>query len=111
MWLRGLESRVNSIVGLSGSFFGARKEACQDFSAEMQSDLRIVLNSVRLGLKGIAAPKTIGYYRDVSHEKREFDRKVWTVLRGLTVFLNHIEFLTFFIVNENKNPGNQKNDR
>jgi cellulose synthase/poly-beta-1,6-N-acetylglucosamine synthase-like glycosyltransferase len=28
MWLRRLESKVNSLVGLSGSFFAARKEVC-----------------------------------------------------------------------------------
>jgi hypothetical protein len=28
MWLRRLESKVNSLVGLSGSFFAVRKEVC-----------------------------------------------------------------------------------
>ena len=32
MLLRRLESRVNSLVGLSGSFFAARKSVCRDFS-------------------------------------------------------------------------------
>jgi cellulose synthase/poly-beta-1,6-N-acetylglucosamine synthase-like glycosyltransferase len=96
MWLRKLESRVNSLVGLSGSFFAARKEVCQDFSGDMQSDFRTVLNSVKLGLKGVSDPQTIGYYQDVSDESREFDRKVRTVLRGLTVFFQHLEFLNIF---------------
>jgi len=34
MWLRRLESKINSLVGLSGSFFAARKEVCQDFSGD-----------------------------------------------------------------------------
>jgi glycosyltransferase involved in cell wall biosynthesis len=95
MWLRGLESRVNSLVGLSGSFFAARKEVCVDFSGEMQSDFRTVLNSVKLGLRGISDPKSIGYYYDVADEKKEFDRKVRTVLRGMTVFFRHLELLNF----------------
>ncbi|MDL1974874.1 MAG: glycosyltransferase family 2 protein, partial [Deltaproteobacteria bacterium] len=33
---------------------------------------------------------------DVSDEKREFDRKVRTVVRGLTVFFRHLELLNFF---------------
>ena len=93
MWLRRLESKVNSLVGLSGSFFATRKEVCQDFSGELQSDFRTVLNSVKMGLRGVSDPQAIGYYRDVSEEEREFNRKVRTVLRGLTVFFRHLEFL------------------
>jgi glycosyltransferase involved in cell wall biosynthesis len=93
MWLRGLETQVNSLVGLSGSFFAARREVCSDFSAEMQSDFRTVLNSMKLGLRGISDPYVIGTYQDVSDHKKEFDRKVRTVLRGMTVYFKNLEFL------------------
>jgi glycosyltransferase involved in cell wall biosynthesis len=96
MWLRGLEERVSSLVGLSGSFFAARREVCRDFSAEMQSDFRTVLNSMKLGLRGVSDPQVIGYYPDVDAPSREFARKVRTVLRGLTVFFRHLEFLNGF---------------
>lgn len=96
MWLRRLESSVTSLVGLSGSFFAARKEVCKDFSGEMQSDFRTALNSVKLGLRGVSDPKAIGYYEDVADEKYEFGRKVRTVVRGLTVFFHHVEFLNCF---------------
>jgi cellulose synthase/poly-beta-1,6-N-acetylglucosamine synthase-like glycosyltransferase len=96
MWLRDLESRVNSLVGLSGSFFAARSEVCRDFSGEMQSDFRTVLSSMKLGLRGVSDPESIGYYQDISDNKREFDRKVRTVLRGLTVFFRNFEFLNLF---------------
>lgn len=96
MWLRRLESRVNSVVGFSGSFFAARKQVCEHFAEEMQSDFRSVLNSVKMGLRGVSDPLAIGYYLDVSDDKQEFDRKVRTVLRGLTVFFGHPEFLNIF---------------
>jgi glycosyltransferase involved in cell wall biosynthesis len=96
MLLRRLESRVNSLVGLSGSFFAARKTVCQDFSPDMQSDFRTLLNSIRMGLRGISDPEVTGSYLDVSESRREFDRKVRTVLRGLTVFFRHVEFLNIF---------------
>lgn len=96
MWLRRLESKVNTLVGLSGSFFAARKEVCQDFSEVNQSDFRVLLNSVKLGLRGINDPQAIGYYLNIADEKREFDRKVRTVIRGITVFFQHLEFLDFF---------------
>lgn len=96
MWLRRLESRVNSLVGLSGSFFAARREVCKDFSSEMQSDFRTLLNSIKLGMRGICDPQVIGYYQDISNPKNELDRKIRTVLRGLTVFFKHIELLNVF---------------
>jgi cellulose synthase/poly-beta-1,6-N-acetylglucosamine synthase-like glycosyltransferase len=96
MWLRRIESRANSLVGLSGSFFAARKEVCQDFSGDMQSDFRTVLACVRMKMRGVSDPGVLGFYRDISDQTREFDRKVRTVLRGLTVFFRHIEFLNVF---------------
>lgn len=96
MWLRRLESEVYSLVGLSGSFFAARKEVCRDFSGEVQSDFRTLLSSMKLGFRGVCDPAAIGYYLNIADEKQEFARKVRTVLRGLTVFFKHIEFLNGF---------------
>lgn len=96
MWLRRLESRCNSLVGLSGSFFAARKIVCEDFSGNMQSDFRTVLNSIKKGFRCVSDPNAIGYYLDVKEKGQEFERKVRTVLRGLTVFFNHLEFLNVF---------------
>jgi glycosyltransferase involved in cell wall biosynthesis len=96
MWLRRLEARVGSPVGLSGSFFAARKSVCEDFSADMDSDFRTLLNSVKQGMRGTCDPEAIGYYLDLSDQRREFERKVRTVVRGLTVFFRNIEFLNIF---------------
>lgn len=93
MWLRRLESQVNSLVGLSGSFFAARAEVCRDFSGDVQSDFRTLLSSMKLGMRGVSDPDAVGHYLDIANEKKEFERKVRTVLRGLTVFFNHCEFL------------------
>lgn len=96
MWLRALESKCNSVVGLSGSFFAARREVCEDFSSKMQSDFRTLLSSMKKGMRGVSDPYAIGYYKDIADKSHEFQRKVRTVLRGLTVFFNHLEFLNIF---------------
>jgi len=62
----------------------------------MQSDFRTVLNSVKLGMRAVTDPSAVGYYKDVSDDRREFDRKVRTVLRGITVFFNNMEYLNIF---------------
>jgi hypothetical protein len=96
MWLRSLESRVKSLVGLSGSLFATRKEICYDFSGKLQSDFRLVLNSIKMGYRSVSDPLVIGFYKDVGESKGEWKRKIRTVLRGLTVFFLHIEFLNIF---------------
>jgi hypothetical protein len=91
-----MESAVKSVVGLSGSFFAARKEVCFDFSTNMQSDFKTLLNSMKIGLRGISDPKAIGYYPEIKDKSKEFNRKVRTVVRGLTVFFNHLQFINIF---------------
>ena len=56
MFLRALETRVNSLVGLSGSFFAARREVCRAWAADRQSDFSTLLNAVELGLRGVLDP-------------------------------------------------------
>lgn len=87
MFLRRLESEVNSLVGLSGSFFAARREVCKDWKTDLQSDFNTLLNSIRIGLRGVSDPDAVGYYRNVKSHKKEFERKVRTVVRGISVFM------------------------
>jgi cellulose synthase/poly-beta-1,6-N-acetylglucosamine synthase-like glycosyltransferase len=96
MWLRKLEMQVNSLVGLSGSFFAARREVCMDFAPNMQSDFRTLLSSIKLGLRGVIDENAVGYYKDLADQKKEFDRKVRTVIRGLVVFFSHLHLLNIF---------------
>jgi hypothetical protein len=92
MLLRRLESRVHSLVGLSGSCFAARKKVCAVFSETLPSDFNTLLGAVRLGLRGVSEPAALCYYHSVSDE-REFQRKVRTVLRGLTALFANLEML------------------
>jgi cellulose synthase/poly-beta-1,6-N-acetylglucosamine synthase-like glycosyltransferase len=96
MWLRTLESRVGSVVGLSGSLFAVRSSLCRDFCDDQQSDFRTVLVCIRQGLRGISDPSVAGFYRDVSKESDEFDRKVRTMVRALTVFFKNADVLAIW---------------
>lgn len=94
MFLRSLETRVNSLVGLSGSFFAARSVVCkQAWSDDLQSDFNTVLNSMRMGLRGVADSDSPGYYKNIADERKEFDRKVRTVLRGISVFMKSLSLV------------------
>jgi len=96
MRLREWESRVGSLVGLSGSFFAARRGICHPWAVDLPSDFHTVLNAIRHGLRGVSDPESIGYYRDVADAGREFNRKVRTVSRGLSVLIRHPGFLNPF---------------
>lgn len=93
MFIRKLESQVNTLIGLSGSFFAARREVCHDWSPDLQSDFNTLLNSVKLGMRGISDPNSIGYYENISDENKEFQRKVRTVLRGIDVLMRNSQLL------------------
>lgn len=84
MWLRRLESSVNSLVGLSGSFFAVRREVCADWDTQVPSDFNSALSSVLKGYVAVTDPRVIGIYKDIKDPKREYQRKVRTVIRGIT---------------------------
>ena len=84
MWLRRLESTANSLVGLSGSFFAARRAICEDWDIKVPSDFNTALNSARQGYVAVSDPEVHGYYADIKDSQREYQRKLRTVIRGIT---------------------------
>jgi glycosyltransferase involved in cell wall biosynthesis len=96
MFLRTLETRFNTLVGLSGSFFAARRNVCGNWASNRQSDFNTLLNSVKLGLRGVMDPLSVGYYRPITDSRCEFQRKVRTVVRGIGVFAANLRMLNPF---------------
>ena len=94
MWLRKLESERGGIVGLSGSFFAARREVCEkNWDIFSPSDFNTALNCARSKLVAVTAPDVLGFYQDVSDPSKEYRRKIRTVIRGLTALSRHMEVL------------------
>jgi len=96
MWLRNLECSVNSLVGLSGSFFAARKEVCEDWSINVPSDFNTALNCVSKGFIAISNPKLLGYYPNIKDESKEYPRKLRTVIRGIAALFSTPQVLNPF---------------
>ena len=93
MWLRNLECSVNSLVGLSGSFFAARKKICEDWSINVPSDFNTALNCIKKGYIAISDPKLLGYYPNIKDESKEYSRKLRTVIRGISALFSTPEVL------------------
>lgn len=96
MWLRRLETHIGSVAGLSGSFFAARREVCRSWAPDLPSDFAVLLNAVKLGYRGVSDPETIGYYASLSDPRREYDRKVRTITRGIRALLRNVDMLNPF---------------
>ena len=96
MWLRRLESDRAGLVGLSGSFFAARREVCEHWDIYCPSDFNTALNSAKHGLVAITCPQVVGIYKDVQDASLEYRRKMRTVIRGMTAIARHPEVLNPF---------------
>lgn len=96
MWLRRMESSLAGLVGLSGSFFAARKSVCAEWDIHSPSDFNTALNCARHGLRAVTAPDVLGYYKDLADPQKEYQRKVRTVLRGMTAIVRHADVLNGF---------------
>lgn len=84
MWLRELESRKAGLIGLSGSFFAARREVCVNWDTDIPSDFAVAINCNMLGRRAVSDPQVIGVYLDTRDPSHEFARKVRTMIRGMT---------------------------
>lgn len=96
MILRRLESRVCSVVGLSGSFFAVRRQLSRHWPLRYSSDFILALRCIANGYRAINDSTSIHHYRAVPSSKGEFKRKVRTVCRGLAVLFNNLRILNVF---------------
>jgi len=91
--LRRWESRVGSVVSVSGSFFAARREVCGVWHAEQSSDFFVPLHTVAQGFRVVVDSECHGQYGQTASDKAELRRKVRTIAHGLDVFFKHLELL------------------
>lgn len=93
MWLRALESRKAGLIGLSGSFFAARRAVCGAWDTDVPSDFGVAINCRLIGLRAICDAGVVGVYEDVRDPDAEFGRKVRTVIRGVTALAKNARVL------------------
>ncbi len=96
MWLRRLESERAGLVGLSGSFFAARRTVCEMWDAETPSDFNTAIGCARSELVAVTDPDVVGYYAAIKDERKEYSRKLRTVLRGIVGLARHRDTLNPF---------------
>lgn len=92
-FIRELESSVNTLVGLSGSFFAARKSIYKEWSTDLDSDFNTLFVSIRHGLRGVLDRDSIGFYRDIVDGRKEHSRKIRTIVRGISALMHNFHSL------------------
>ena len=96
MALRKHESKVSTLIGLSGSFFAARREICADWNSQIPSDFNTARNCARQNRKAISADDVIGIYPDIQDPNKEYPRKRRTILRGISAMAASTDLLNPF---------------
>lgn len=93
MALRRMESEAATLVGLSGSFFAARRALGTPWPTDLASDFRTALESARRGLRAISEPGARARFGVNPDVGAEWNRKVRTVRRGLAVLFAYRSLL------------------
>lgn len=96
LMLRRLESAAGSIVGASGSFYAQRRVLCAPFTPGMAPGFMSVLRTVASGFRAVSEPHAVGRMLSVKDPRQEFERKVRTLLRGMTTLFEYRALLNPF---------------
>ena len=84
MWVRGLETRVDGIVGASGSLYAIRASLHQhELPPALSRDFAAALVARKAGYRSVSVPSAICYVPRGLSLRQEYARKVRTMTRGL----------------------------
>jgi len=93
LWIRRQESRLHSIVGASGSFYAQRRHICEPFAPGLAPDFLSVLRTAERGYRAITVADASGVMRATTSQRDEFNRKVRTLLRGMTTLREYAHLM------------------
>ncbi|MDD4052802.1 MAG: glycosyltransferase [candidate division Zixibacteria bacterium] len=83
MTIRRLESRLNSLVSASGSFFAVRKELFRPYGSDLADDFALPLQVYRQGYRVIHRDDLIGYVPMVASSGAELSRRTRIIQAGI----------------------------
>lgn len=84
MWVRDLETSIDSIVGASGCFYAIRRDLHMSLVPEALSrDFAAALIAREHGLRAVSVHDAVCYVPRIASIRREYRRKVRTMTRGI----------------------------
>lgn len=97
MWIRDLETRIGSIVGASGCFYGARRQVhARPLPASLSWDFASALNARLEGFRSVSVRDAVCIVPRTAAIRTELNRKVRTMARGLGTLLHYRELMNPF---------------
>ena len=96
MSIRSLESKIDSLVGLSGSCYAVRKIICTKLPDYLTRDFALPLIAREQGFISIDEPKAICHVKPTENRTNEFKRKVRTFTNGISTLFYKKELLNIF---------------
>jgi len=90
MWVRDLETRVGSIVGASGCFYGSRRYVHgRPLPPGLSWDFAAALVARKQGYRSVSVPEAVCIVPRSAQIRTELRRKVRTMARGLSTLFYH----------------------
>jgi cellulose synthase/poly-beta-1,6-N-acetylglucosamine synthase-like glycosyltransferase len=96
MAVRRWESRLGSIVGASGCFYGLRKTLWRHPEDFLVVDFTTALDVREQGYRTVSEPEAVAYVKTVASPEKEFARRVRTATRGLVGLIHKRRLLNPF---------------
>jgi glycosyltransferase involved in cell wall biosynthesis len=97
MWIRDLETRVGSIVGASGCFYGSRRCIhAKPLPPSLSWDFASALNARTQGYRSVSVREAICVVPRAAQIRTELKRKVRTMARGLSTLFHYRELMNPF---------------
>lgn len=93
-WLRGLETRIGSIVGVNGGIDAVRRDLYQPMRADQIPDFILPLNVAEAGSRVIYVPDALAYEHALARSRDELRMRVRVSLRSLRALVEKRHLLS-----------------
>ena len=93
MYVRSLEHKIDSLVGLSGSCYAARKSLCTQLPDHLTRDFALPLQARKEGYISVDEPEALCFIVPTEDLRLEFRRKVRTFTNGISTLIYMREML------------------
>jgi len=93
IWVRRLETEVNTLFVVSGCFYGIRRELMPELVDWYSEDIFVPLSVVRRGFRVVHESEARARVKTSKSSGVEFRRRIRTFTRGITAFTQNLDIL------------------
>jgi len=94
--LRAAESRLGSLIGVSGCLYAVRRNAYRPINPALISDFVIAMKMREQGLRTVLAPEAVCFEATLDHGRHELSMRVRVAIRSLNALIRERRFLNPF---------------